>query len=63
VGCLSRFALNELLELDKIQILSVADLPTLRRPLYLLENKKSLHSEAYNKFIDFAFNYRFNSVT
>lgn len=59
VGCLSRFALQDLLELKKIQLLSIADMTVLHRPLYLLENKKSVHSEAYNKFVDFVFDYRF----
>ena len=59
VGCLSRFALQDLLELKKIQLLSIADMTALHRPLYLLENKKSVHSEAYNKFVDFVFDYRF----
>lgn len=63
VGCLSRFALQDLLELNKIKILSVNQGEALRRPLYLLENKKSIHSEAYKKFVDFAFNYRFDSMT
>lgn len=57
IGCLSRYALHDLLELDKIKVLSVDQVDALRRPLYLLENKKSLHSEAYKKFIDFAFDY------
>ena len=59
VGCLSRFALQDLLELKKIQLLSIADMTALHRPLYLLENKKSVHSEAYNKFVGFVFDYRF----
>lgn len=63
IGCLSRFALEDLLELDKIKILSVAHLPTLHRPLFLLEKKKNLSSDAYQKFVDFAFNYRFNRMT
>ncbi len=59
VGCLSHFALQDLLELKKIKVLSVKGLNALHRPLYFLVNKKSVHSEAYNKFMDFAFNYRF----
>ena len=59
VGCLSRFALQDLLELKKIKVLSVSDFQALHRPLYFLSNKKSVHSEAYSKFMDFAFNYRF----
>ena len=61
VGCLSRFALQDLLELKKIKVLSIRDSEALRRPLYLLENKQSVHSEAYKKFVDFAFNYSFIS--
>ena len=63
VGCLSRFALQDLLELNKIQVLSIRDAEALIRPLYFLENKKSVHSDAYNKFVDFAFGYRFNGAT
>ncbi|MDO5666297.1 MAG: LysR substrate-binding domain-containing protein [Alcaligenaceae bacterium] len=63
IGCLSRFALQDLLELDKIKVLSVQQVDALRRPLYLLENKKSRHSDAHQKFVEFAFNYRFNRVT
>lgn len=59
VGCLSHFALQDLLELEKIKVLSVKGFNALHRPLYFLVNKKSVHSEAYNKFMDFAFNYRF----
>lgn len=59
IGCLSRFALDDLLELKKIQVLSIRESKALRRPLYFLENKKSVHSEAYSKFVDFAFNYCF----
>lgn len=59
VGCLSRFALQDLLELKKIKVLIVEGFNTLHRPLYFLSNKKSVHSEAYKKFMNFAFNYRF----
>ncbi|WP_432784993.1 HTH-type transcriptional activator CmpR [Oligella sp. MSHR50489EDL] len=63
VGCLSHFALQDLLELNKIRILSVQQSKPLRRPLYLLENKQGTHSAAYQKFVDFAFNYRFDGMT
>lgn len=63
VGCLSRFALEDLLTLGKIKILTIEQSEPLRRPLYLLENKQSTHSEAYQTFVDFAFNYRFDGMT
>lgn len=63
VGCLSRAALQDLIELKKIKILSINGLESLRRSLYLLENKNSIHSEAYKKFIDFAFDYHFDRAT
>lgn len=63
VGCLSRHALQDLLELEKIDILRLRASKALRRSLYLLENKKSVHSLAYQKFVSFAFDYRFNRTT
>jgi DNA-binding transcriptional LysR family regulator len=63
VGCLSRHALQDLLELEKIDILRLRASKALRRSLYLLENKKSVHSLAYQKFVSFAFDYRFNRAT
>lgn len=60
VGCLSYFALQDLLELRKIKIIDIEHKLPLKRPLYMLQNKKVLHSEATKRFIEFAFDYRYH---